>query len=278
MFSKDIFSKNIFQIWYQGKENIPNETFKENVKNWEVLNPDWKYVLADDAMLKKVCGMFSQKCLNAYNRAKAMHTKIDLGKIVLVYLYGGIAVDIDMYVLRSLNSSEQIKQIISDYNYDQKHVLGLSKLNITNIESVINSGYPSMFNNAVFLASPKNPLLKKWIETVIDNISHLEKKNYDKMNYVAYTSGPIVLNKFIYENKNINLSKIITFEPIMFEPCDFINSCQIENNTIAIHNFELSWLSETEKKLANFYYKYIRYNILSIVLFFVIVYLIFRKV
>ena len=253
-----MFPKNIFQIWIQGKENITNEYFKQNIHNWEILNPDWKYICADDKMMQKACSLFSNECLNAYLNAKAMHTKIDLGKIVLLYLYGGIAVDMDMYILRNLNSSKYVQQILNDYNKTNEHILGLSKVNISQFESLIYSGYPTMFNNAVFMVSPKNPLLKLWIETIIFNITRLEKENLNNTSYVSYTTGPVLFNSFIEKNKKKNLSKIVSFDSIVFEPCTIDKSCSIDTNTIAIHNFEMSWMNNTKKKLALFYYNYIK--------------------
>lgn len=271
------FPKNIFQIWIQGKENITNEHFKQNVHNWEILNPDWRYICADNKMMEDACSVFSSRCLKAYNNAKAMHTKIDLGKIVLLYLYGGIAVDMDMYILRNLTSSKHIQSIIQQYNIDKKHILGLSKVNISQFESYIYSGYPSMYNNAVFVSSPKNPLLELWIETIIYNIERLENSKLNNTSYVSYTTGPVLFNKFIERNKENNISKIVSFEPIVFEPCHIDKSCVIDHQTVAIHNFEMSWMSDKQKKLAKFYYKYIRKHFLTIILLLIIFYLVSQK-
>ena len=271
-----MFPQNIFQIWIQGQENITNDIFKQNIHNWKILNPDWNYICADDKMMQDACSLFSQRCLNAYLKAKAMHTKIDLGKIVLLYLQGGIAVDMDMYILRNLTSSKHIQQIIQEYETNKKPILGLSKVNISNLESLIYSGYPTMYNNAVFVASPKNILLKNWIETIIYNIERLENSNLSNTSYVSYTTGPVLFNKFIERNKDNNLSQIVSFESIVFEPCNVDKSCVINTYTIAIHNFEMSWLSNKHKSLALFYYRYVRPNILLAILFLVIIFIVKR--
>ena len=272
-----MFPKNIFQIWIQGKENITDDYFKQNIHNWEILNPDWNYICADNKMMEDACSVFSQRCLNAYKKAKAMHTKIDLGKIVLLYLYGGIAVDMDMYILRNLTSSKDVQKIISDYNKTNEHCLGLSKLNISKFESLVYSGYQRMFNNSVFVSSPKNPVLGQWIETIIYNIDRLENSKLTPTSYVSYTTGPVLFNKFIERNKENNISKIVSFESIVFEPCHIDHSCTIDKNTIAIHNFEMSWLSKNQRLLANFYYKYVKKHYFSVFLLLIIIFLIYKR-
>ena len=44
--------------------------------------------------------------------------------------------------------------------------------------------------------------------------------------------------------------------------------CSINNNTLAIHNFELSWISDKYKGLLNFYYSY------KSIIYFIVLYLI----
>ena len=110
------FPKNIFQVWFQGYENITNNIYKQNMNNWQLLNPDWNYKCVNDSDLRKASELFSVECLNAYNNAKFMHAKIDLGKLLLIYLYGGIMIDMDMAPLRKLSSSKYVNDVISFYD------------------------------------------------------------------------------------------------------------------------------------------------------------------
>lgn len=250
------FTRNIFQVWYQGCENIPNEKFKTNINNWKVLNPDWNYYCVDDTLLLAACKEYSNECYEIYKECSIMHNKIDLARYVLIYLYGGIYVDMDAYILRPLHSSSLLNELIHTYEKENIPTLGLSCLNINPIESALLVQNRKMINNAIMISSPKNPLLKKFIDYTIEN---LRKKKGSIMNYtslfsVNLTTGPVALNYFFNNNKNLDDStKIFYFPASSFEPCDFSNHCMINEDTISIHMFEQSWLSPSIRKLNGIY-------------------------
>lgn len=246
------FPKNIYQVWFQGCSNITNERFTQNIKNWKLLNSDWKYHCLNDTDLKKLCNQYSPECGKAYSMAQVMHAKIDLGKLVAVYLNGGIMIDMDMYVLRSLSSSSEVNKIIDIYEKTGEPVIGLSQLNLSYLESLISGHYTTFFNNAVIMSSPKNPYLKKYIDTIILNIYNNQNKDISNFNYINKTTGPINLNKYI--NTNQQEKNIIIFDSAIFEPCNAGHQCDISNDTIALHNPELSWTPTYIKKFAKLYY------------------------
>lgn len=260
-----IFPKNIFQVWFQGIENLTEPKFLENIKNWKVLNPNWNYKLLSDSDLRSACQLFSKECLEIYDSLSTMHMKIDLGRYVLVYLYGGLYTDIDMYAIRSLDYSTYIQKIIRTYQRGQ-HVIGLSNLSFLNkLEQTINGKY----NNAMIICSPKNPTMKKFIEYVLHKC-----KNY---NSLYLTTGPYSFNQFFQNPANLTLSKFIKIPQSVFEPCDLIGNCYIVPETISIHQFEISWMSPRNKKLALFYYKYIR-NLPTLIIVFLIVFFIYKRI
>jgi hypothetical protein len=90
--------------------------------------------------------------------------KIDLARYVLIYLYGGIYVDMDAYVLRGLNYNKKISEMINIYEKEQIHFLGLSKIDLYLFEQII-SGIT--YNNAIMMSTPKNPLLKRLIKYIL---------------------------------------------------------------------------------------------------------------
>ena len=269
------FSKNIFQVWFQDIKNLKNKLFLENINNWKTLNPDWNYKCVNDKDLQNACKLYSNKCYNAYNSAKTMHTKIDLGKIVLIYLYGGIMIDMDMYVLRSLSSSDYINNFIQQYEHNGKDILGISKFNSNCIESLISCGYFQFYNNAMLISNPKNNLLKIYIDIIINNIYKYSNLHFSDYIYVQKTSGPIVFNSFIQTYGNAGPDgNLIIFDYTIFEPCNANNNCVINNNTIAIHNYEMSWMPSIIKQLLLFYYSYFNYILILLAIIF---YYLFKK-
>lgn len=251
------FSKNIYQVWYQGCDNINREDFKLNIKRWKDLNPEWNYYCVDNEFLENACKQFSDECYYAYKNLDVTHMKIDLGRYVLIYLYGGMYADMDAYILRPLEFSEKVKHIIQTYEQNKQHVIGLSSIPLNILETfAMTLRFQSVaLNNAIMFSSPKNPILKLYIQHIIDKIKQNLETN--SLNYlkVQNTTGPMTFNHFF--NTQINNSqnnKFIIFEPSIFEPCSIDQQCQINENTIALHLFEQSWVSHFMKSMANVYF------------------------
>ena len=256
------FPKNIFQVWFQGQKNLTDPKFRENVKNWKILNPDWNHHLLSDSDLREACRLFSEDCLQVYDSLSIMHMKIDLARYVVVYLYGGIYVDMDMYAMRSLKFSNYVNQITRLYERGD-HVIGFSELHFLNrLEKWVNGSY----NNSIMMCNPRNPTMRSFIEFVLQRCKKYKDSRYlTKEIIVNLTTGPRSFSNFFQNPKNLRLTKVVKIPNTVFEPCDIGGNCDIFPETISIHKFELSWLSNTHKQLAKFYYKYLR-NLPSIIL------------
>lgn len=262
------FPKNIYQVWFQGCENITSPEYIENIKNWKEMNPTWKYQCLNESDLVNACKQYSPEALSAYNNAKTMHCKIDFGKCIQLYLNGGIMIDMDMYALRSLDYSTQVKELIAYYNSTNNPIIGLSKSSMNMVESYIASQTIDCYGNAVIICSPRNPILGKWIERIIKNIN--TTVHYNNIYYTNNTSGPVEFNKFLgkifkeHSNESSD-GKIIVFDYRVFEPCDANHVCNLDSNTISLHAYSSSWLSGGSKEVYEFYTAYKFWIILVIV-------------
>jgi len=256
--------KNIFQVWFQGADQITDASFRESVTNWKLLNKDWNYFLMSDRELRAACLEFSDECGRVYNDMDLLHLKVDLGRYVLIYLHGGIYVDMDMFPVKSLDSSEIIRNLFKTTN----PVWAVTKLNICQYESLLYVQQKFIINNSMMIASKKNPHLRAFIHQVIKNwmdFSHL-KQNSNKIEKIT---GPVFLNKFYQKNK-----QFMTVLPYnLFEPCNPHGMCDVKKNTIAIHRMELSWLSDNYKKFIRAYYetKPFVFHVLFLTLLFVLI-------
>jgi mannosyltransferase OCH1-like enzyme len=250
-------NKNIFICWFQGQKHLnthPKSTiFNENIKNWQLLNPSWKLHLISNKELRNACKKFSKKCLQLYDSFNLLHLKVDLGRYVLLYLYGGIYVDMDMYVLRGLETSPIINNLIKLSS--QKHILALSSLNLDIHESILFIGKYRVLNNAMMLSTKFHPLLSLMIKTIIKtSTKNTYSNSYD---IIQNITGPVFINK--YFSKFINISSnpffIEIFPHSIFEPSPAYGNSDIRDNTIAIHKMELSWIPLYLKNFISFYYK-----------------------
>jgi len=260
------FKKNIFQVWFQGEDKITDKRFIENIKNWKTLNPEWSYNCLSDIDLYDACKLFSVECGEIYNLLPLMHMKIDLGRYVMIYIYGGIYVDMDAYILRSLRYSKYVNECIKSVE-NNKDVIGISELTAYDFEKYISNLY---YNNAIMLSSPKNPVLKKFIEQILENCKkyiHLKKNSFMG---IQNSTGPKAFNEFFTNKKNLLESDIINFPNYIFEPCTLKGDCTITEDTVAIHQFEASWLSPSMVFFKDLYFIYIRDNIALIIMIVII--------
>lgn len=265
-----MLSRNIFQVWFQGCDKVHNDAFLENMKNWKLLNPEWNYYCLSDKELKIACKEYSQECLDAYERFDIMHMKIDLGRYVMLYHFGGIYVDMDAFVMRSLDSSIDVHDVLK--NAKGKHVLGLSRMNLNMLESFLYSGYTEKLNNGIMMASAHNPLLKDFIDEIISD-KKIYQSQYEK---VASITGPKHFNIFFQpyiKNPPTTDIYIKVFTNDVFEPCKY-KHCNITNKTISIHTMDSTWLPSSMKISAEVYYA-IRNYIVPVLLFFCIIYICF---
>jgi mannosyltransferase OCH1-like enzyme len=291
------FNKELSIIWFQGEENIPKSVFRENLSNWRLLNPDWKINLIDEKILRNACKQYSIECLQIFDSFDLLHLKIDFGRYVLLYLNGGGYVDMDCYALRSLDKSSVFNEFINQFNNGyHRNILGLSMVNVDTIESFVFIGNSYIINNAIMFSSKNNPVLKNLIDTIIRKvlkiISCFNEKNFagnriisfKRFNNSIYSNiqkitGPYFLNKFIKKFINARqvnkMSFIKIFPHYIFEPAQPFGLADIQDETIAIHKFEMSWMSNNIKNMYSLYYKIKPY--LAIIPIFLIVYLLTKR-
>lgn len=267
------FPKNIFQVWFQGCKNVQRPEFVENMNAWAAINPTWTYTCVSDTELREACRQFSQECLDMYDSLPIMHMKIDLGRYVLIYLHGGIYVDMDAYAFRSLDYSKYIKNAIRIYEQENTHVLVIPKADANILESSVTGIH---FSNGCMLSSPKNPLMKRFIDHVLMRCKKFAHMHGNSVVKVQKTTGPVSFSDF-FNNPSI-LPQILVIPAVVFEPCDLNAVCRPNNETIAFHQFELSWVSSWMKGPTKFYYKYIRNSWILILMFTIVVLYTYLKV
>jgi len=245
-----LFPKNIFQVWFQGCDQIQRKEFIENMNTWKRLNPDWIYKCCSDTDLRKACADYSDRCAAVYDSLPVMHMKIDLGRYVLIYNHGGIYADMDAYALRSLNYSDDLRNIIQKYEKTQVPVLAITKANISWIESFLSGVY---YNNAFMVCSPKNIIMKKFIDYVLDQCEKNKNMGF-QYNAVQHTTGPVSFSRFFIDlNKDNAMMHFVELDHDVIEPCNLNKICRINKKSIAAHQFEMSWVTPTTKSFIDMY-------------------------
>jgi len=215
--------RNIFQIWFViNNSKIPDE-WKKAQKSVISMNPNWNYVLVTEDYALDVVKRYFPDFYDTYVSFKYTIQRIDAIRYLLLYLYGGIYLDLDYTCNKSFDDINLTKEV------------GLIKSNNT----------PGVFTNS-FLIS------KKGSEFWLKCINQMKKplpwylrltKHFEIMN----STGPFMLNSIANKNKEY----IQTLENIQ-TPCNVCNINNCKNGTYYITPIDGSSWHSWDSKLINF--------------------------
>ncbi len=238
----------VHQIWMQGWDKRPAK-FNENIDQLKAMNPEFQFLTWDEESIAIECKKLGSEFEEKYRSFSTMISKVDYGRYILLYNYGGISVDLDMKPLHPIRETPEL----DTYDF------------------IVSGGaFPfgklGMVNNAVLIVTANHPLLLKFIQQITD-INVKESDYLTKELYVHNTTGPLVLSQFIKEHKGIHV-----LDHVFFEPCLSVDPyCKVPKKAIMDHQHELSWMSAFMKFLAKigFFILYNWYFVLVFVLFLV---------
>ena len=175
-----MIEKNIFQSWHT-KQLHP--LVQKKINNFKELNSDYTYYLYDDNDMDNfVNEYFNGEISECYNKLNIIVAKVDFWRYLVLYKYGGIYLDMDSNIEKSLD--ELIKQ------EDQAIITA--------------EGNPYFYVQWVLIFSKEHPILKKTIELICNNI-----KNNRYHNDIHKMTGPGVYTQAINETHNKLFNNII---------------------------------------------------------------------
>jgi len=209
----------------QGWDKLP-EKFRDNVNRLHLMNAEYKHMQWDEKTLREECAKISKECVAKYDSFEHMISRVDFGRYVILYNYGGISIDTDMYPMRSISNTPGLDKhdfIISSAAYPYNIV-----------------GY---LNNGVIICKEKHDILLKIINDIIND----RRKTSDFMSkdlFVHKTTGPL----FIRRELEPFMDRIYILDYKYYEPCVSADKfCKVSDEAIMDHRHELSWMSEPLK-------------------------------
>lgn len=234
------FPHIIHQIWLQGTKLIP-EKFHKNIESIKKLHPDWTYIIWDEKMIINTIQR-NKIWLKTYYEFEYLHQKVDYARYIILYLYGGAYLDIDVYSVKPLD------QLVNQYaNYD----IILSYIGVGHFDSYVSCQREKCINNGIIIAKPYTNILKKIIDHI--NKHHSCSILTPKLICIMTTCGPTTFSQLILDN--IDISKIKILKNDYLEPCVY-SKCNITQNTYTVHQHEGSWYSNSIKQLGIMYIHY----------------------
>ena len=169
---------NIFQTWKT--LDLPLK-MKENVELLKLKNPEFKYHLYDDIMCREfIKNNFNNDVLYTFDKLKPGAFKADLWRYCILYIHGGIYLDI------KYNCTDNFKLIeLTDKEYFVRDRLHCG----------INGIY-----NALLICMPYNTILYDCINLTVKNV-----KNNIYGDSELHITGPHMLSTFFNEIDILNL-------------------------------------------------------------------------
>jgi len=260
------FPKTIHQIWLQGINNIP-EKYNTNILSIKQHNTDFEYKMWDEISILDIIHT-NPTWTKTYYSFIYLHQKVDYARYIILWLMGGIYVDIDVNALKSFDS---ILEEFKDYD------LIVSKLIVNKINSMLQCHHPECLNNGVIISKQKADILNEIIK-YIDNNSTCSFI-CPKIMCINKTTGPLMFTKVINQyikNNSGNKSKIYILPAEYLEPCTF-GDCKHTVNTIVSHNHNCTWIPKYQYNIMKFYIKNTGLTIAIIILMLsIVIYFIYK--
>jgi len=177
--------KIVHYIWFQGEQDMQqsqSEYWKNVQRTKELFGPCWEVRLWDEQSLSKLVAQVAPTVLERFNSIDQLAMKADIGRYVLLKEYGGVYLDADFLVARSL---EPLCYLTSG------PYVALRRLHFSNlVHSLLNgtiSSKPESMQTYLLISNPQHPL---W-DILIEHIAHFRNPYFFEpaaFYYCRYTS------------------------------------------------------------------------------------------
>lgn len=242
------------QIWFQGWDQLP-EKYHGYTESLAILNQNWEHMKWDEGSLRAECEKFSPEALAKFDGFNHMIQKVDFGRYVVLYNYGGISVDCDAECLRPL---EKIPGL------DRYEILISRNAANTAEDFVMTRGLSTgtiMVNNATICCIKEHPIMKQFIDFLIENESGHDEETMD----TQLKTGPLITSVFF--NVYIDDPRIHILDSEIVEPWGHVNK-----RTVLNHVYSSSWVNPLFQWVPKLY-TFLRMRVVIILFVFIFVFI-----
>lgn len=179
--NKKVIPSHVYQTW--STKDVP-KYMKKTIDHNKEQNPDFTFHLYDDNECRDFIKQhYNADVLGAYDVLKPGAYKADLWRYCILYMYGGIYMDVKIKLLFNVSLSELI--------YSEHYVKDIDGPFVT-----------FGIYNAFMVHEPRSPILFKLIQQIVLNV----KEKYYGESPLSIT-GPELFGK-MYENMGLNMGLI----------------------------------------------------------------------
>lgn len=207
-FNNIIYSgPNIIQTWKD--HNLP-EKYKSLVMNVKKLNPNSKYMFFTDKDIDIFIKNKFPQYYSIFHNFPYTIQKIDFFRYLAIYYYGGVYLDLDILLFKSLNDIIDNNKCVFPLEFSKSSDKILHK-----------QGFYGLIGNYAFYAPKNHPFIKKIIDNIVNKRIDITNSTNDNRKYVYYTTGPVMVTQSYIDFYFKNLIKII--QPFPFKKSQFGN-------------------------------------------------------
>jgi mannosyltransferase OCH1-like enzyme len=177
---RSIIPLNIFQTWHTLE--LPPK-MQENMELLKEQNSEFTHYLYDDEMCREfIYNFFDENILYTFDKLKPGAYKADLWRYCILYIYGGIYLDIKFH---SSNGFKLIKLTDKEYYVKDRRI------------NNINCGV----YNGLLVSLPYNTILLKTINNIVENVKNAFYKFENHLIDSLMVTGPLLLSKQFYPHE-----------------------------------------------------------------------------
>jgi mannosyltransferase OCH1-like enzyme len=226
-----MFPLNIHQIWLQGFNDMPIK-YLPFIKKIKLLHPSWNYYFWDEITIIKLLQL-NKQWIKTYYKFIYLHQKVDYARYIILYIYGGVYIDIDVEMIKPLDD------LLDKY---KNKTLIVSKLELKKFESLFFSGTNICINNGIIISVAKEKIIQKLIEHIDEHPTY--NLLHNKFFTINNTTGPKIFTKIILKNLH---PRVEILDNKYFEPTNDLS------NSYCIHHQDNTWLNNDFIFFKNFY-------------------------
>jgi mannosyltransferase OCH1-like enzyme len=193
--------KIIHQTW---KDNNIPEKWKKSQKQWINLHPDWKYILWTDEDIRNHISTYHPEFLELHDNYEYPIQRADMIRYFVLYDYGGVYCDIDMYPLKNIESMIKCK-----------------------LDHFVYSSNSDILTNC-FMISPRYSKIMKKVQNRLLN-PKIPFYSFGRHLNVYHKTGPFMLNNVLINEIN---------DPFIVLPRKYFNPYSIVHDKLIIQNDE----------------------------------------
>ena len=185
---------NIIQTW---KNNDIPQKYLKLINSVKILHPNANYMFFTDNDIDIFIKTKFPQYLSTFNSFKYKIEKIDFFRYLAIYYYGGLYLDLDMYM--HLPFDDINDKCVFPIEFTQNSDLILQKQN-----------FSKLIGNYAFYAPMKHPFMKLIIDNVVNKRIQIDD---DTHKYVYYSAGPVLVSQSYLDFKNKKSVKLIKKKP-----------------------------------------------------------------